>query len=498
MKRIHAAFLPSIALASRASIPLRRQLYDWFQRAIAQGQLRPGQRVPSSRSLARELKVSRITVLAAYEQLQAEGYLQSFRGAGACIAASIPEPRRARAAPSANAAGRPADAPRLSRRAKRLMMLPEERQRAIAGAFRVSLPALDCFPSRAWSRLVSRHARRAAVEDMAYGDALGEPAFRAAIAEYLGAVRAVRCDSSQVIVTSGSQQALQIALRTLLDPGDAVWVEEPGYPGAHRALVLAGCEGVPVPIDDEGLNVEEGVRRRASARAAYITPSHQYPMGMTMSAGRRMELLNWASRSGAWLLEDDYDSEYRFEGRPIASLQGLDSDGRVIYFGTFSKVLFPALRVGYLVVAKELVPAFRAIRDATDIFAPVLYQRALTDFMREGHFARHIRRMRAVYAGRRDRMIAALKRELADTCVMVSAEAGLHLVVQLPDGVDDRLAAQRATAAGMACVALSVCCLRPPRRGGLILGYGGVDPARIDEAALRLGQVMRGMGRASC
>jgi GntR family transcriptional regulator / MocR family aminotransferase len=490
MKRVREGFLPLATLDPRATTPLRRQLYEWLRRSIAEGRLRLGQRIPSSRSLARELQVSRITVLAAYEQLLSEGYLQTFRGAGTCVAASIPEPLRPRGKRSAAAAGS-ASIRRPSRRARRLLALPEEGQLLTAGAFRVSQPALDRFPRKAWSRWVARHARASPFSEMAYGDPMGEAAFRSAIAEYLATVRGVRCDASQIMVTSGSQQGLQCVLTTLLDPGDAVWMEEPGYPGAHRALAIAGCEAVPVPVDDHGLNVEEGLRRRPSARAAYVTPSHQYPLGMTLSAGRRIQLLNWAQRGRAWILEDDYDSEYRFAGHPITSLQGLDVAHRVIYIGTFSKVLFPALRMGYLVIPKDLVPAFRATRDAHDIFAPALYQRALTDFMREGLFARHIRRMRTLYAERRFRMVQAIEGEFGSSVQIVGAEAGLHLVVQLPKGMDDKVAAQRASAAGIACIALSVCCRQPRECGGLILGYGGVDVARTREAVHHLALALR-------
>jgi GntR family transcriptional regulator/MocR family aminotransferase len=209
---------------------------------------------------------------------------------------------------------------------------------------------------------------------MAYGDAMGYLPFREAIAEYLGAFRGVRCESSQILVTTGSQQALQISAQVLLDPKDRVWMEEPGYPGARQAFMTAGAQLIPVPVDHDGMNVAEIIRRGRGARAVYVTPSHQYPMGITMSATRRIVLLNWAMRSGAWIIEDDYDSEYRFGSRPIASLQGLDSDGRVIYVGTFSKVMFPALRLGYVVVPKDLVAAFSAARDAADIFSSTLYQ----------------------------------------------------------------------------------------------------------------------------
>jgi GntR family transcriptional regulator/MocR family aminotransferase len=273
---------------------------------------------------------------------------------------------------------------------------------------------------------------------MAYGDPMGHMPFREAIAEYLGAARAVRCDASQIMVVSGSQHGLQVTARALLDDGDAVWMEEPGYPGAHRALAMAGVKLVAVPTDQEGLDVDGGIRRAGRARAAYITPSHQYPMGMTMSAARRMKLLNWAQKARAWIIEDDYDSEYRFGGHPLASVQGLGRGDRVIYVGTFSKVLFPALRVGYLVIPKELVPGFRVARDSIDLFPSTLFQRALTDFIRQGHFARHIRRMRILYMERRRMLIEALNENLGDRIEIVSADAGMHLVCLLPLESDDR------------------------------------------------------------
>jgi GntR family transcriptional regulator / MocR family aminotransferase len=490
MRHLRAGFLPSIGLDPDASMPLRRQLYEWFRRAITDGRLKSGQRVPSSRSLAKELKVSRLTVVSAYEQLEAEGYLQTFRGAGTCIAASIPELRRRGGARTGRAERRARGTRRTAMRAKRLLQVPDEPRPPIAGPFRVSLPALDHFPRRTWSRLISRHARGASIRDMAYGDPMGEPQFRAAIAEYLGAVRAVRCDASQIMVTSGSQQAVQITLSALLDPGDPVWVEEPGYSGMHRALLGSGCELVPVPVDGEGLKVEEGIRRQPAARAAYVTPSHQYPLGMTLSAGRRVQLLNWAQSADAWIIEDDYDSEYRFGTEPITSLQGLDTDDRVIYIGTFSKVLFPALRMGYLVLPKDLIAAFRVVRDAVDIFPPLLYQRVLTDFIRDGGFARHIRKMRPLYAVRRERMIEAIERYFRGVVEISSAAAGLHLVIRLPRSIDDKAAAARAAAAGFSCAALSACCLDSPHLRGLILGYGGVAAGGVDEAVRKLARVV--------
>ena len=247
---------------------------------------------------------------------------------------------------------------------------------------------------------------------MKYGDPLGFRPFRESLATYLRTTRGVRCEADQILVVSGSQQAFQIAARVLLDTGSQVWVEEPGYGGARDVLRLAGAHLVPVPVDDEGLDVATGIARCPRPRAVYVTPSHQYPLGMTMSAARRLKLLDWAHGSGAWILEDDYDSEYRYESLPIAALQGLDRDSRVVYIGTFSKVLFPALRVGYLVVPADLVRRFAAVREATDIFPPTLNQAVLADFIDQGHFARHLRRMRQLYRERRSVLVQALREEL--------------------------------------------------------------------------------------
>jgi GntR family transcriptional regulator/MocR family aminotransferase len=257
---------------------------------------------------------------------------------------------------------------------------------------------------------------------MAYGDAMGYMPLREAIAEYLGAVRAVRCKPSQILVTTGSQQCLQLSAQVLLDANEPVWIEEPGYSGARQALIMAGAQLVPVPVDQEGLNVAEGIRRGSGARAVYITPSHQYPLGVTMTATRRMLLLNWAARSGAWIIEDDYDSEYRLGGRPIPSLQGLDTGERGIYVGTFSKVMFPALRLGYMVVPDDLVDAFSAAREATDQFSSILYQAAMTDFMRDGHFARHIRKMRMLYLERRTALVEGIQSQMSGKLEVIGAE----------------------------------------------------------------------------
>ena len=493
MTRVSASYLPPIALDHRSKIPMYRQLYDWFRKAITDGQMRPGQRVPSTRGLASELSISRIPVLHAYEQLLAEGYFETFVGAGTCVAGSIPDdtlnPAGARKAPQE--VQKPG-ARKISRRGAGFMRMPEQQWLNVPGAFRVSLPALDHFPIGIWSKLVARHSRRPPRGIMAYGDVMGYRPFREAIAEYLGASRGVRCEPSQILVTTGSQLALQLSAQVLLDANDRVWMEEPGYPGARQAFVTAGARLLPVPVDHEGMNMAEIIRRDRGARAVYVTPSHQYPLGTTMSATRRMLLLSWAMRSGSWIVEDDYDSEYRFGNRPIASLQGLDSDARVIYIGTFSKVMFPALRLGYMVIPKDLLPAFSAARDAADIFSSTLYQAVMTDFLREGHFARHIRRMRMLYMERRLVLAEAIQTQMGVWLEVIGAEAGMHLAALLPPGMDDVALSRKAVQKGVSAMPLSSCYSKPPARGGLVLGYGGANVHQIHEGVRKLRMVLTG------
>ncbi len=310
---------------------------------------------------------------------------------------------------------------------------------------------------------------------------MGFEPLREAICVYLRTARAVKCDPSQVMIVSGSQQALEISSRVVLDRGDAAWIEEPGYWLTRSVLRGAGAKMVPVPVDEEGLNVAAGMKMRRKARAAFVTPSHQYPLGVTMSASRRMHLLDWAQRAGAWVIEDDYDSEYRFENMPIASLQGLDSHSRVIYIGTFSKTLFPSLRLGYLVVPKDLVERFVAVRHALDLTPPYLQQAVLNDFMREGHFARHIRKMRALYHERRTALVESLEKEFGGEMEIWGAQAGMHLVAELPEDREwnDVEIATAAAAKKVVAVAVVAGVYRGEEEAGIYFGIwecgGGGD-----------------------
>ncbi|MGA9368615.1 MAG: PLP-dependent aminotransferase family protein, partial [Steroidobacteraceae bacterium] len=479
------SFLPPIALDARSKTPLYRQIAVWFQRAIVNGQLRPGQRVPSTRALADELKISRIPVLGAYELLIAEGYLRPLVGAGTCVSESIPdgvfEPVR-QGLPSTVEQSESGGKRRTSRRAAGMPGPAQEWLERARGCV-----DLTHFPVREWSRLINRHTRRLSREVMGYSDAMGYWPFREAVAEYLGAFRGVRCDASQVLVTTGSQQGVQLSALALLDPQDPVLIEEPSYPGAQQALKAAGARLIPVPTDRDGMNVASAIERAGRARVAFVTPSHQFPMGVTMSAARRLELLAWAGRNGAWILEDDYDSEFRFGGSPIGSLQGVDSESRVIYIGTLSKVIAPALRLGFLVIPRDLIRSFLMLRSACDTFSPLLYQLVMTDFIREGHFSHHLKRMRSLYAEKRKTLIAALEAEFGGTLEIVGEAAGMHLVALLPPGMNDYEISRQSRENGVSVGPLSPCYAGAPRRNGLVLGYASLSEQQIYEtvAALR-------------
>ncbi|HYX19606.1 MAG TPA: PLP-dependent aminotransferase family protein, partial [Thermoanaerobaculia bacterium] len=352
--------------------------------------------------------------------------------------------------------------------------------------FHYPSPPLDQFPVKVWASLVARHSRRAEPSDLHYQPAMGLTGLRETVADYLRNSRAVRCDADQILIVNGSQSALDLTVRVLLDERSPVWVEEPGYFGTHQTLRLIGARIVPVPVDDEGLDVDAGIARCPRPRAVFVTPSHEMPLGVTMSASRRMRLLEWANHHGIWIVEDDYDGEYRYGNLPIASLQGLDRGSRVIYVGTFTKSLYPSLRLGYIVLPRDLVGAFAATRRAMDFFTPVFFQRVLADFVREGHFDRHLRRTRLVCRERREALVAALDRHFGASLRVVGDRAGMFLTVLLPPGQRDEEIAQRAAERGVRTFPLSPCYVGRPRRHGLVLGYGGAPPAAIPEAVRRL------------
>ncbi|HEX6468942.1 MAG TPA: PLP-dependent aminotransferase family protein [Streptosporangiaceae bacterium] len=497
---------PSLAavgmtLDHASGVPLSRQIYQRIRAAILSGQLGPGLRLPSSRRLAAELGVSRTTTLAAYERLRDEGYLDGRVGAGTTVAFLTDLGATGRGTTGRGATGRgttdvdagragarrsPATRrPRLSRQGAGLTGIRWRMPVAMAApgsgpaAFPVGRPAFDAFPAELWSKVVARRARRSIGALLRYQHPAGYGPLREAIAAYVGMARGVRCTPEQVLVVSGAQAGLSLVARLLLDPGDPAWVEDPGYYGARGAIVAAGGVPSPAPVDADGLDVDAARRRAPLARLAYVTPSHQFPLGVTMSLPRRLALLEWARTADAYVVEDDYDSEYRYVGKPLPSLQGLDADGRVLYVGSFSKVLFPALRIGYVVVPEDLVEPFVTGHRFAAIHVPALEQAALADFIAAGHFARHIRRMRALYAERGATLVDAIRRELGGLVSVAPARAGLHLIGWLAGGTADEPAALRAAAHGVDTQPLSAHAIEPYGRPGLLLGYAATPAPDI-------------------
>ena len=487
-KKPHGAAVPMIAVDRTAEKPLHRQVYDAFRAMILERRLQPGQQIPSSRALAIELRISRFPVLGAYAQLLAEGYIESRSGAGTFVTSSFS---------GEFLGGRPAtpagvkDPAEVISRACGLLSVERTPWFPSAGAFSVGQIAYDHFPFRVWSDLVAYHARRVRASSMDYSDPMGSEEFREVIATYLRTARAVRCEASQIMVVNGSQHGLDLSARVLLDPDSAVWVEEPGYELLRHTLTLSSCRLVPVPVDNEGLDVSAGLKLCRNARAAFVTPSHQYPLGATMSAARRLQLLEWAHSLKAWIVEDDYDSEYRYESMPVASMQGLDPSSRVIYIGTFSKTLFPSLRLGYIVISPALVNRFLAVRRANDLCPSHLYQAALADFIGGGHFARHIRRTRQLYAERRNALAQALRKEFGGEIEILGAEAGMHLVITLPPGLSDRKISARAAQEGLWLWPLSSAYAGTNVRQGFILGFGGTKANEMPHQVRRLRKAMR-------
>jgi len=475
-----------ITVDRKAPKALHKQIYDAYRTAIVDGSLRPRQRIPSTRVLASELGVSRFPVLNAYAQLLAEGYLEGRVGAGTVVSNSLPE-QFTSSEPTGTRFTANHSRPRpVARRATNLPRRESSPWLRGWGAFGVGQVAFDQFPLHVWSNLVARRCRNMDAKSFHYGDQMGSEVFRETIATYLRTARSLHCEAEQIMVVSGSQQALEISARVLLDPGSRVWVEEPGYALARDVFALTGCHLVPVPVDLEGLNVATGVKRYRKARAAFVTPSHQFPLGVTMSASRRLQLLDWSQNAGSWIIEDDYDSEYRYESLPIASLQGLDANARVIYIGTFSKVLFPSLRLGYVVIPSDLVERFLAIRRAMDLGPPIFYQEVLADFIGEGHFARHIRRMRVLYRERRSALVDSISKELGSMVEVLGAEAGMHLAVTLPNGSRDLEIAQQAARQNLWIWPLSPSYLGAVARPGFILGFGSTAVADIPGAVRKL------------
>jgi GntR family transcriptional regulator/MocR family aminotransferase len=455
--------------------PAIRWLYAAVRSQILAGQLRPGARLPATRDLARQYGLSRGTILNAFEQLKSEGYLRGRTGSGTYVSKVLPEELlQVEKKAGDRAIEPPRSKQRLSGFAKRLQPLPPY-EPSLPRAFRANRPALDLFPLQLWSQIAGRRLRRDGTSLLTGCHAFGYLPLRRAIADYLRSSRGANCTVDQIVIVSGVQEALDLVSRLFLEPGDRVCMEDPGYIGAAQVFTALGAKVVPVRVDDQGMLTP----RVSGARLAYVTPAHQFPLGTTMSIARRQELLDWSRRTGAMLFEDDYDSEYRYRGRPIPVLQGLDRAGMVFLCGSFSKVLFPSLRLGYLLIPTDFIDYFAGAKSLTNRHAPLLEQAVLCEFMSEGHFGRHLRRMREVYAERLHVLVSCARKTLHGLLEVSDIEAGLQTVGWLRCGIDAQTAARAAAERNVEVTSLTEYSRGCRKEPGLQLGFAAVDTGEI-------------------
>jgi len=496
----------AITLDQYSATSLHRQLYDELRNAILTGRLKPGERVPSTRTLSQSLGVSRTTVTQSYEQLLSEGYLRAATGSGTFVGCQLPDELLKTGLVETS---RPATTRQdishqieLSRYGASLTDLapfePPEPETPIN--FKTGRPALEEFPLQQWRRLILKHYRANDHSLLDYADgSQGYEPLREAIAGYLRHARAVTCDSDQVVVVNGAQQALDLIAKLLIDRGDPVAIENPGYMGARRAFLAQGAELLPAPVDESGIIVDTltsktFLKSKGRLKLVYVTPSHQFPTGATLTLSRRLDLLAWAEKTGVMIIEDDYDSEFRYGSRPIPALQGLANEDSVIYFGTFSKVLFPALRVGYLVAPPSLARVFARAKWLADRQTPMIEQQVLADFINEGHWERHLRRMRTLYDKRRRALVRALETHFGDRVTILGENAGMHLMIRLRGKLGDDEVTRRARQAGVGLVSARLYYLgenRPNNMDEFVLGYSGLSERRIQEGIRRLAKILK-------
>ena len=483
-----------IPLDRNAGGPLRDQIYASIRSAIVDGTAPADARLPSTRELARQLGVSRLTVDDAYARLAAEEYTVGRRGSGTYVAPDMP----LRSTPPAVDQPQAFEARRLSRWGQRLPRLEHQPGGPSNLPFKLSAgtPALDAFPWATWRRLAARETRDLTLGQFDYGPEAGLFQLRRALAGYMARSRGVRCAPDQVVITSGTHQSIDVLTRLLIDPGDRVLVEEPGYPVPRAILVVAGAELVPLPVDGDGVRTDLLEDIGASAKLLYVTPSHQHPTGAMLPLARRLQLLQWARRTGSLVLEDDYDSELRYDARPVPALAALASAdralGRVAYLGTFSKVLFPALRLGYVVLDSDLVEPFIEAKRIIDRHPATQLQATVTAFIDEGHFERHLVRMRRLYASRQAALNNAIDIHLRGIVTRDEAvsSAGLHVLVRCDVDLTEREIIARAAAQGIDISGAGDCFFTPPERPHLLMGYAALPEDQITEAVRRLGQVL--------
>jgi GntR family transcriptional regulator/MocR family aminotransferase len=496
MKSSAGLLLSGIELDRASSIPLYRQLYLQIRKQILSGRIQGGVRLPSTRTLSKELEVSRITLLNAFDQLIAEGFLASRTGAGTYVGnewdnRGIADDQQQR------------QPPRLSNLSQSMLSLRSNHFRGVSYAgwaagsptsFLPSHSAYDAFPQPVWKRLMNRHLHKPTKAMLGYGELQGLQALRTAIAEYVFDARGIDCSAEQVVIVSGAQQAFNLLGMLLLNPQDSVWMEDPGHIAARIALQAQGGLVVPLRIDEQGIDIQQGLAQCPDARLVFTTPSRQHPLGVTMSYARRQALIDWAASNQSWIIEDDCDSEFRYSGRPLPALYAMDQWARVIYVGTFSKVLFPSLRLGYVILPHALIEPFCTLRAVMDRSPPTLLQAVTADFMGEGHFLGHIRRMRALYQARQQALVEQLQQRLGGFFKITPVEAGMHLIAWLPPELDDDAIAKELATHNIHTYALSDYCLEHVLPPALLIGFAGTPEDQAEERVEALARALSKMG----
>ena len=489
--------IPFIMLDESSNVPLYRQIYESIRQAILNGELQPKSQLPATRALAKKFGVARMTVITAYEQLFAEGYLESKTGSGTFVAALLPEDflyaelpkRRKKQTESAERAIKLSNfgkhlaqnSATILRRYTTLNVIP----------FRHGIPAINEFPFDVWTKISNKQLKSAHSKMFGYGNAAGFDPLREAISTHLSLSRGVNCAAEQIIITNGTQQSLDLISSIFISKNDEVCLEDPSYFGARDIFSAIGAKIVAIPIDAEGFDLSSAQKLSRKPRLIYVTPSHQYPLGVTMSLARRMNLLEWARETESFIIEDDYDSEYRYAGRPLASLQGLDRNGRVIYIGTFSKTVFPALRLGFLVAPKDLIDIFTSAKALRDWHSPQLDQAVLAEFITDGHFAKHLRKMRGLYENRQEILVEESKKNLGGMLEVAPASLGMHLIGWLPEGVDDMpIFIEALLKHNLQIAPISASCINQTLRGGFFLGYTAFDGRQIKDGVKKMKEIL--------
>ncbi|MEM7172404.1 MAG: PLP-dependent aminotransferase family protein [Pseudomonadota bacterium] len=485
------ALLAGCQIERNSGVPLYRQLEASLRRLILDGALAPGQKLPSTRELAEDLSLSRITVKSVYEQLVAEGYAEARVGAGTFVAEALDveakplfkRTRKKLRPPSVE----------LSDRARAIMASQASARYGQTDPFRPGVPALDIFPIKSWNKYLWEAMVSDQRHHLSYGALGGDRDLRVSIAKHLGDARGMQVDPDQIVVTSGAQQAFVLIAFVLLGRGERVWYENPGHIAGRDVMNMMGAQVLPVPIDEEGLDLQTARDRHPPPALIFATPSHQQPLGTTMSLARRLALLTYAQENDAWIIEDDYDSEFRYRGRPLPALAALDSERRVLYVGTFSKSLCAAVRIGYLVAPPALVDSFAKAANLLGHGASAVSERALARFMSDGRFVEHIRKMRHIYRKRRDCLFDCLERDGADFLTPQPTDAGMHMIAWLRKGLDDQEVHSTLLAAGIDSLPLSVYCIEPLKRHAIVLGFTGVPENRIPRLVARMAKALRSL-----